>query len=149
MEEVFFRFPHLKEDIFNALDNKTFANCKEVSKLWYNNLDDQKFIQERRVRVFQVMIAKFQQDFQQKGQNYISNIPVQTILNEARKGNFDMVHTMIMVGFKKTYYPNSYHPIRKGPLPLCILDLAYDNEQKNVVKYICRRYFNKLFNSNV
>ena len=110
IEEVFFRFPHLKEDIFNALDDKTFENGKEVSKVWYNNLDDQKFIQERRVRVIQVMIAKFQQDFQQKGQNYISNIPVQTILNEARKGNFDMVHTMIMVGFKKTYHPNSYHP---------------------------------------
>ena len=140
MEEVFFRFPHLKEDIFNALDDKTFANCKEVSKVWYNNLNDQKFIQKRRVRVFQVMIAKFQQDFQQKGQNYISNIPVQTILNEARKGNFDMVHTMIMVGFKKMYYPNSYHPIRQRPLPLCILLLADNNEQENVFKYIGRKY---------
>ena len=121
MEEVFLRFPHLKEDIFNAVDTNTFLNCKKVSKVWYNNLDDQKFVQERRVRVFQVMIAKFQQDFQQKGQNYSSNTPVssafdtatvQTILNEAREGNKDMVHTMIMDGFEKTYYPNSYQPIR-------------------------------------
>ena len=125
MEEVFLRFPHLKEDIFNALDDKNFANCKEVSNVWYNNLDDQKFLKERSVRVIQWMIAKFQQDFQQRGQNYSSNTPVssafdtatvQTILNEAREGNKDMVHTMIMVGFEKTYYPNSYHPIPYYPI---------------------------------
>ena len=47
MEEVLLRFPHLKENIFNALDNHTFAICKEVSKVWYNNLDDRK----RKVKV--------------------------------------------------------------------------------------------------
>ena len=33
MEEVFLRFPHLSEGIFNALDNKTFAICKEEQSL--------------------------------------------------------------------------------------------------------------------
>ena len=152
MEEVFLRFPHLKEDIFNALDNKTFANCKKVSNVWYNNLDDQKFVKERGVRVIKEMIAKFQQDFQQKGQNYISNTPVssafdtamvQTILNEAREGNFDMVHTMILVGFKKTYYPNSYHLICQRDLPLSIFLLAHNYEHENVVKYILLDFYYK------
>ena len=66
MEEVFLRFPHLSEDIFNALDNKTFATCKEVSKVWYNYLDDdQKFVQERRVGIIKKIIKKFKPDFQQ------------------------------------------------------------------------------------
>ena len=63
MEEVFLRFPHLSDDIFNALDNKSLANCKEVSKVWYNYLHDQKFVRGRRVRVIQEMIEKFQLDF--------------------------------------------------------------------------------------
>ena len=65
MTEVFLRFPHLSEDIFNALDNKTFTICKEVSKVWDNYLNDQKFVQERRVRMIKKMIKKFKPDFQQ------------------------------------------------------------------------------------
>ena len=65
MEEVILRFPHLSEDIFNALDNKTFATCKEVSEIWYNYLDEEKFVQERRVGIIKKMIKKFQPDFQQ------------------------------------------------------------------------------------
>ena len=155
MEEVFLRFPHLKEDIFNAVDTNTFLNCKKVSKVWHNNLDDLKFVQERSVRVIQWMIAKFQQDFQQKGQNYSSNTPVssafdtatvQTILNEAREGNKDMVHTMIMDGFEKTYYPNSYQqaayqPIRQRPLPLDIFLLAVNYEHKNVMMFILLDFY--------
>ena len=65
MTEVFLRFPHLSEDIFNALDNKTFVICKEVSEVWYNYFDDQKFVRERRVRMIKKMIKKFKPDFQQ------------------------------------------------------------------------------------
>ena len=152
MEEVFLRFPHLKEDIFNALDYKTFLNCKKVSKVWHNNLDDLKFVQERSVRVIQWFIAKFQQDFQQRGQNYSSDTQVssafdkatvQTILNEAREGNKDMVHTMIMVGFKKTYYPNSYHPIHQRPSPLTIFLLALNYEHENVMRFIFLDFYYK------
>ena len=65
MEELFLRFPHLSENIFEALDNKSFADSKEVSKVWYNYLDDQKFVQERQVRMIKKMIKKFRPDFQQ------------------------------------------------------------------------------------
>ena len=65
MKEVFLRFSHLSEDIFNALDNNTFAICKEASEVWYNYLDDQKFVQERQVRMIKKMIKKFRPDFQQ------------------------------------------------------------------------------------
>ena len=161
MEEVFLRFPHLSENIFNALGNKSFANCKKVSKVWYNYLNDQKFVQERKVRMIQKMIDKFQQDFQQKGLKgqmdrkvYISKTcfnatTVQTILNEARKGDFDMVHSIIMVGFKKAYHPLSYHPFRSRPVPLCIFHLANRNQHEEVLKYISMKYVFRNFQYNL
>ena len=51
MEEVFLRFPHLSEDIFNNLDIKTLANCEEASKVWFAHLDDQNFLRLRRVEI--------------------------------------------------------------------------------------------------
>ena len=50
MQEVFFRFPHLSERVFDSLDNKSLANCKEVSKSWYFYLDNQKFLQPRIIK---------------------------------------------------------------------------------------------------
>ena len=47
MEEVILRFPHLSENIFSSLDNKSLADCKEVSKSWYFYLDGQKFLHLR------------------------------------------------------------------------------------------------------
>ena len=50
MEEVFLRFSHLSETIFDSLDNPSLANCKEVSKSWYFYLDTQKFLQPRIIK---------------------------------------------------------------------------------------------------
>ena len=110
MEEVLLRFPHLKENIFNALDNHTFAICKEVSKVWYEYLDDRK----RKVKVIKKMIENCQQFFHHRHfrgykpfSSAFNTIAEQTILNEARKGDFDMVHEMITAEFQKAYYPVS------------------------------------------
>ena len=43
MEEIFLRFPHLAEGIFEKLNNKTLANCKVVSRSWKASIDDFKF----------------------------------------------------------------------------------------------------------
>ena len=108
MEELFLRFPHLKENIFNALDNHTFAICKEVSKVWYEYLDDQK----RKVKVIKKMIENCQQFFHHRHirgykpfSSAFNTIAEQTILNEARKGDFHMVLEMITAEFQKEYYP--------------------------------------------
>ena len=108
MEEAFLRFPHLSEDVFNGLDNKSLASCKEVSKVWYNYLHDQKFVRERRVRVIQEMIEKFQLDFNLKNcdfdkqfKNAFDTARMQTILNEARTGSFELVYIMITAELEK------------------------------------------------
>ena len=43
MEQIFLRFPHLAEGIFEKLNNKTLAKCKVVSRSWKASIDDFKF----------------------------------------------------------------------------------------------------------
>ena len=50
MEETFLRFPHLSEAIFDSLDNKSLAACKEVSESWYVYLGAQKFLETRIIK---------------------------------------------------------------------------------------------------
>jgi hypothetical protein len=167
MTEVFLRFPHLSEDIFNALDNKTFAICKEVSEVWYNYLDDQKFVRERRVRMIKKMIKKFKPDFQHlevvQANISLAHFPddslresdwcksvdkaslhtqfssafdrakVQTILHEARYGNFDVADKMILVEFKRVYcsWSQSF---------LIIYRLATRSKHEEVMNYLRLKY---------
>ena len=49
MEEVFLRFTHLIEDISNNLDNESLVQCREVSKIWSHCLDQQKFLEIRKI----------------------------------------------------------------------------------------------------
>ena len=42
MEESFFRFPHIGEQILEQLDSKTLTKCREVNNLWREYLDNQK-----------------------------------------------------------------------------------------------------------
>ena len=44
IEETFWRFPHIGEQIFEELDNTTLSKCLEINKWW------QKFIIERKIR---------------------------------------------------------------------------------------------------
>ena len=39
MEELFSRYPHISEKIFQQLDDKSLTNCREVSKSWQEFLD--------------------------------------------------------------------------------------------------------------
>ena len=47
MDNIFLRFPHVSEKIFDQLDNPSLALCKMVSRPWNNYLNDQKFLYER------------------------------------------------------------------------------------------------------
>ena len=40
MEELIARFPHIAEQIFQQLNNKSLTNCQEVSKSWLKFIDD-------------------------------------------------------------------------------------------------------------
>ena len=51
MEDFIFRFPHIAEKIFEQLDNKSLANCREVTKSWHNFLDEINLIWIRIVNI--------------------------------------------------------------------------------------------------
>ena len=72
MEQAFLRFPHLSENIFDSLDNKSLADCKEVSKSWYFYLDVQKFLQPRiikanKIKYVEKAIGEIRADFRKLG----------------------------------------------------------------------------------
>ena len=47
MEEVFTRFPHLGQQIFEKLDDDNLAKCRKVSRTWKMSLDNQKLLSIR------------------------------------------------------------------------------------------------------
>ena len=50
MEEVFARFPHISDMIFDQLTNRYLARCKVISKSWCNYLDNHKIIYIRIIK---------------------------------------------------------------------------------------------------
>ena len=50
MEVIALRFSHLSEGIFNSLDNESIAKCRKVNRFWLNYLDNQKFVQIRKIK---------------------------------------------------------------------------------------------------
>ena len=42
MKEVFLRFPHLAEQIFEQIDNKDLKKCTEAGKYWGDFISGQK-----------------------------------------------------------------------------------------------------------
>ena len=50
MEEILRRFPHIGEQIFEELDNKSLAKCRQADRSWKTFIDDQKFPWIRKIR---------------------------------------------------------------------------------------------------
>ena len=106
MEEVFLRFPHLSEIIFDSLNSESLAKSKVVSRSWDEYLDDQKFLQTRANKVkFVIETVEKLGQIPERNENGIISTNVKntfdmetrkTIINEARNGNFGFVHTNIM-----------------------------------------------------
>ena len=42
-EDISLRFPHLRDGIFDQLGDKNLAKCKEISRIWCQMLETEKF----------------------------------------------------------------------------------------------------------
>ena len=42
INKMMLRFPHLAQDTFKELDNKSMVNCRKVSKIWCHFIDNQR-----------------------------------------------------------------------------------------------------------
>ena len=139
MEEVFLRFPHLSEDIFNHLDIETLANCEEASKVWFAHLDDQNFLRLRRVEIIKKTIGKFQQLadiglYRSYGfQAAFDATRVKKILDAARMGDFEATQKYMMEGIEIVYHKTGYY---KADSNSTLLNWAAEIGCFEIVKYI-------------
>ena len=56
MEELFSRFSHLPESIFDQLNDESLANCRLICQQWQDYLEDKKFFQ---IRMISATVANF------------------------------------------------------------------------------------------
>ena len=54
LDEIFWKFPHIGEQIIEKLDNKSLVKCKEVNALWLNFINEGKAVM---IRIIQQMIC--------------------------------------------------------------------------------------------
>ena len=66
MEEVFLRFGHLAENVFDLLDAKTVAKCRKVVKSWNSFIDDKNLMWIKIIKNYDAKINKNHTDCQQK-----------------------------------------------------------------------------------
>ena len=50
IDEIILRFPDVAQDVFKELNNETLTTCRNVSRLWCDYLDDQKFCWVRMIQ---------------------------------------------------------------------------------------------------
>ena len=107
MQEVFLRFPHLSENIFGQLNSEFLAKAKEVCRSWYDYLDGQKFLKNRADKVKGVIetIEKMRAPkvHLQKKHLLIWKKTKKLIIDDARNGNFDLVHAKILKNIEAMY----------------------------------------------
>ena len=137
MEEVFLRFSHLSENIFQLLNIESLAKSKEVCISWYQYLDDQKFLHARAIKIKSVIetvkkLGHVQKDYPRE--NTLNIETSKQIIDDARNWNFDLVHDKIMKSinfmYHETFYRGAYF---YHGLPFFIA--AYEGHFE-VVKYL-------------
>ena len=82
MEEILRRFPHIGEQIFKELDNKSLAKCRKADRSWRTFIDDQKFSWIRKIQFCSI-------DYKE---------PLKKIL---KKTNLDVVKELAKEAFQK------------------------------------------------
>ena len=76
------KFPHVATDIFKELDNETLANCRKVSRLWCEHLDNQKMYWVRMIQNYSTNMKNSYQQWKKALKNtrveYVKDISVST-----------------------------------------------------------------------
>ena len=73
LDEMMLRFPHIVQDIFQELDDKSLTNCRNVSKACCDFIDNEKFYLVRKIQNCVSM-----NEFQQQWKKVLRNIPTES-----------------------------------------------------------------------
>ena len=79
MDKILIRFPFVGQDIFKKVDDKTLANCKNVSKVWNNFLDNGSILWKRRIWKF----TQNQVEFNNHWELATNKVPIDMLKNLA------------------------------------------------------------------
>ena len=74
LDEMMLRFPHIVQDVFKELDNKSLANCRNVSRACCDFIDNEKFYWVRNIQNYVSM-----KNFLQQWQKVLRNTPIENI----------------------------------------------------------------------
>ena len=75
MDVILQRFPVAVQDIFKQLDDKSLANCREVSKICRNFLDNDSLLWRRRIQKYD----KNQTEFQEAWKLVTTKVPIEKL----------------------------------------------------------------------
>ena len=107
MEEMFLRFPHLSASIFGQLNSEFLGKSKEVCRSWCDYLDAQRFLKNRADNVKEVIVTVKKlgapKYHLQKKDLLIWKKTRKSIIDDARNGNFDLVHAKILRNIDSMY----------------------------------------------
>ena len=63
MDEIILRFPHLAEQIFSELDNKSVAKCRDTNRLWQDIINREKSYKQRITKMIEESKKKAKQHY--------------------------------------------------------------------------------------
>ena len=75
MDVILQRFPVSLQDIFKQLNDKSLANCREVSKIFRNFLDNDSLLWRRRIQKYD----KNQTEFQEAWKLVTTKVPIEKL----------------------------------------------------------------------
>ena len=74
LDEMMLRFPHLVQDVFEELDNKSLTNCRNVSRACCDFIDNEKFYWVRKIQDYVTM-----KNFLQQWQKVLKNTSTENV----------------------------------------------------------------------
>ena len=74
LDEMMLRFPHIVQDVFKELDNKSLTNCRNVSRVCCDFIDDEKFYWVRKIQNYVSM-----KNFLKQWQKVLRNTPIENV----------------------------------------------------------------------
>ena len=74
LDEMMLRFPHIVQDVFKELDNKSLTNCRNVSRACCDFIDDEKLYWVRKIQNYVSM-----KNFLIQWQKVLRNTPIENI----------------------------------------------------------------------
>ena len=111
LDEMMLRFPHIVQDVFEELDNKSLTNCRNLSRACCDFIDDEKLYWVRKIQDCVHMT-----EFQQQWNKVLKKIPT-----KVAKEIFATVEHFFQYDLnrKKLKWPPLHIAAEQGQLELC------------------------------